>query len=162
MKNLKAVPGKSLEIEQKIYDALHPTPTWVKGPCGTFAGSKIVYGENKLEKYNKWCQIDKNYKKFIAEKILKICIENKFIFITGTSVLNVGEGFKNDNVISFSTFDRGSVELEKEEMQIYRYALRWGVNTTKKGMIFKTGCVCFNPHSLGFPTEYLQEGWKNN
>ena len=151
MKNLKL-----LEIEQKIYDALHFTPTWVKGPCGTF---ERYYGENKMEKYNKWGQIDKNYKIFIAEKILKICIENKFIFITGTSVLNFEE---NDNVISFSTFDRGSVELEKEEMQIYRYALRWGVKTTKKGMIFKTGCVCFNPHSLEFPTKYFQEGWKNN
>ena len=146
---------KSLEIHQEIYDALHPTPIWLNG----VAGGEIVYSEAKLEKYNEWCRIDKNYKKFIAEKILKICMENKFIFITGTSVLSGGE---NDNVISFSTFDRGSVELEKDEMQIYRYALRLGVQKYKKGMIYKTGCVSFNPHDLQFSEGYFLEGWKNN
>ena len=148
---------KSLEIHQEIYDALHPTPTIIKtGSCGSLAGCKFLYGEGNIEKYNKWCKIDKNYKKFYAEKILKICMENKFIFITGTSVLPTAE---NDNVVSFSTWDRGSVEIEKEEMRIYRYALRLGVNTTKKGILFRDGSICFNPHGLEFPENYAKAGW---
>lgn len=147
---------QSLEIHQKIYDVLHPTPTIINGSSGSHAGSKFFYGENNIEKYNKWGQLDKNYKKFYAEKILKICMENRFIFITGTSVLPTTE---NDNVVSFSTWDRGSVEIEKEEMQIYRYALRLGVNTTKKGVLFRDGSICFNPHDLELPENYTKAGW---
>ena len=107
-------------------------------------------------KTDKFGKVEKKYREEIAEKILKICMENKFIFITGTSVLPTTE---NDNVVSFSARDRGSVEVEKNEMQIYRYALRCGVNTTKKGVLFRDGSICFNPHGLEFSENYTKAGW---
>jgi hypothetical protein len=107
-------------------------------------------------KTDEWGKVEKKYREEIAEKILKICMENKLIFITGTSVLPTAE---NDNVVSFSTWDRGSVEVEKNEMRIYRYALRLGVNTTKKGVLFRDGSICFNPHGLEFPENYAKAGW---
>lgn len=106
-------------------------------------------------------RVEKNYRDEVAEKILKICMENKFIYITGTSVVPFGSN-EEDNVVSFSRWDRGSVEVEKAEMQIYRYALAKGYKTTKKGGFFKGEKVCFNPHNLQFSEKYLHEGWKNN
>ena len=45
-------------------------------------------------KTDEWGKVEKKYREEIAEKILKICMENKLIFITGTSVLPTAE---NDN-----------------------------------------------------------------
>ena len=101
------------------------------------------------------------YRDEVAEKILKICMENKFIYITGTSVVPFGSN-EEDNVVSFSRRDRGSIEVEKAEMQIYRYALSKNYKITKKGGFFKGNKVCFNPHALQFSEKYLHEGWKNN
>lgn len=112
-------------------------------------------------KTDQYGRAEKMYRNEVAEKILKICMENKFIYITGTSVVPFGDN-EEDNVVSFSRWDRGSIEVEKAEMQIYRYALSRGYKITKKGGFFKGNKVCFNPHNLQFSEKYLQEGWKNN
>jgi hypothetical protein len=145
---------KSIKIHQEIYSTLYS-----KNIEKTIINDETYYRFdeiNNLKKYNKWGEVDKNFKEFVAEKILKICMQNKFIFITGTSLLPV----ENDNVVSFSTFARGSIEIDKEEMRIYRYALRSGVKKTGKGQLFNCGSICFNPHDLKFHEQYSD--WISN
>jgi hypothetical protein len=147
---------KSIKVHQEILKAFDP-----KYSETTEINSQIYYRFdeiNNLRKWNEWGGVDKNFKEFVADKILKICMENKFIYITGTSILPD----ENDNVVSFSAWDRGSVEISKEEMQIYRYALKKGIKATRKGTIFNCGNRCFNPHDLEFPEKYQKNGWNRN